>query len=133
MDNLKRRYCLLTVKDVEVHGDYIRVLTEKKNRPQACLNCHSSDILLHGISSITLKDSPYLASRVFLVINIKRFKCLTCKKTFLDQAPYRFKKSKMTEDFARCAKQVYRRHSLNKAAKILKVDRSTILNGLTVD
>lgn len=77
-------YSVLKVKQTD-HDYHIYVETI---RPLAvCPSCNASESVGYGRNEVLIKDLPIHAKRVGIYVNVRRFRCRQCGKTFMEKLP----------------------------------------------
>jgi transposase len=71
--------------DYEENNSYVFIRAKYELQAENCLKCYAPGKYLHryGTRLKTVKDFPAQGKYVFIKLSIQRYKCLSCKKTFV--------------------------------------------------
>ena len=96
MEIIEKRLFGFNIKNTKILCNSIRVFATTKNHTKLCNYCYSENVQLHGNSQIRLADLPYQDKKVMIFVTRKRFKCLSCSKTFQESIPHQSDRTRMT-------------------------------------
>ncbi len=90
MKNPKEILTLLGIPAEKVEQfDFIEGINEPSkimltllNNRTVCPHCGSSDVVVHGYYKANINNSIIRANKLYVEVNIRRYKCKKCKKTF---------------------------------------------------
>lgn len=82
-------------------GIGIIVSLEKQKKKAICPECGSATDKLHQNHRLTIKDLPISSQAVYLQINRRRWRCLSCGNKFSEELEFLKKKRTYTERFKR--------------------------------
>lgn len=100
---------------------------EARRKPTQCPNCKSSGSLqTHSIKTRTIRDLPLSGKQVILEAKVRRYKCLSCGKTFVEQFQ-NIDDSLFTKRLRdSIVKRVLRRETFTRIAKDYSVTDKTV-------
>jgi transposase len=89
------------------------VVVRAKKRPEVeyCPRCASPATSGYDTRRVTLKDEPFRALRVRLVVEKRRLRCQPCGKVFTEPLPWARKGFRHTERYARAVMEACERYS----------------------
>jgi len=130
MDFLANRYRLLSIKQIETHGQYFKVIASTTTHPDCCQYCRSKKLIPHGWKTIYLNDTPCYGYKVYLYVSKRRYKCGCCTRTFYEDVSYQYRNYRMTKYFAKYVRKEIKKDSLFGLSRKLRVGRPTLLNAI---
>lgn len=80
----------------ETEHDY-HIYAKTKVPSSMCPHCGANTAVGHGSDDITVKDLPIHGKRVGVYISVRRYKCRSCGKTFIESLPNINSKRQMTD------------------------------------
>ena len=72
-------------------------------QPNCCSKCGSESLYKHGTKSVIYRDIPRHMKPTVINAELKRYKCKSCKATFLQEVTGIYPDTRMTE---RCVKKI---------------------------
>jgi transposase len=116
-------YTITYLQEAE-HDYHIALETRSPNR--RCPNGHTEHCVGYGRFELLIHDLPMHGKRVGLYINVRRFQCRDCSKTFMEPLPGVDGEHRMTERLARWIGPQALRHTFTRVAEEIGVTEGTI-------
>lgn len=91
-------YKVLQVSELE--HDY-QIHAEVSEPPTHCPHCNHPEIVGFGRRDEVVMDTPVHGKRTGIMLNRRRFRCQSCRKTFLEPVPHKDERRQMTNRLMR--------------------------------
>lgn len=111
----------------ELELDY-QVQAEVAKPPTQCAHCNHSEIVGFGRRDEMIMDIPVLGKRTVIMLNRRRYRCQSCRKTFLEPVPNKDDKRQMTHRLIQYIEGESLRRTFSGVAEDVGVDEKTIRN-----
>lgn len=121
-------YKVLHVSELE--HDY-QVHAEVSEPPTHCPHCNHSEIVGFGRRDEVVMDTPVHCKRTGIMLNRRRYRCQSCRKTFLEPVPHKDDKRQMTNRLIQYIERESLRRTFSGVAEDVGVDEKTIRNIFT--
>ncbi|WP_324254718.1 transposase family protein [Halomonas sp. KAO] len=112
---------------MELEHDY-QVHAEVTEPPTRCPNCNHSEIVGFGRRDEVIMDTPVHGKRTGIMLNRRRYRCQSCRKTFLELVPHKDNKRQMTHRLIQYIERESLRRTFSGVAEDVGVDEKTIRN-----
>jgi len=116
------------VVGVEESAHDYHINAEISNPPFTCEGCGSDRLIGHGRNAQVIRDMPTHGKRVAIYLENRRWRCLDCKKTFMEPLPAVNAKREMTERLTRWIGQQSLKRTFASIADDTGLDEKTIRN-----
>ncbi len=120
------RYQGITVTEIKVLPDTIRIFAKTIENQHQCPYCDSTMLSRHALGNMRLTDIPYRTKSVLMFISRRRYRCKQCSKTFFDDIPFKDEHHRMTCALVNEIKERMKHLPCYRVAKILAVSRKAI-------
>ena len=111
----------------ETDHDY-HVYTEVSNPPSFCTACGSDCLIGHGRNEQVIRDLPTLGKRLAIYVHMRRWRCNSCGKTFMEALPALNVKREKTDRLVRWIGQLSLKRTFASIADDTGLDETTIRN-----
>lgn len=111
----------------ETDHDY-HITAEVSNPPGACPACQSDALRGHGRNEQLIRDMPTHGKRVAIYVDTRRWRCLSCGKTFMESLPAVNAKREMTDRLTKWIGQQSLKRTFASIADDTGLDEKTIRN-----
>lgn len=111
----------------ELEHDY-QVHAEVAESPTHCPHCNHSKIVGFGRRDEMILDTPVHGKRTGILLNRRRYRCQSCRKTFLEPVPHKDDKRQMTNRLIQYIEQESLRRTFSGVAEDVGVDEKTVRN-----
>ncbi|EXU75307.1 ISL3 family transposase [Erwinia mallotivora] len=118
-------YKVLQVTELE--HDY-QVHAEVSEQPTYCPHCNYSEIIGFGRRDEVIMDTPVHGKRRGIMLNRRRYRCQSCRKTFLEPVPHKDDKRQMTDRLIQYIERESLRRTFSGVAEDVGVDEKTVRN-----
>ncbi|MEW5288587.1 ISL3 family transposase [Erwinia papayae] len=118
-------YKVLQVTELE--HDY-QVHAEVSEPPTYCPHCNYSEIIGFGRRDEVIMDTPVHGKRRGIMLNRRRYRCQSCRKTFLEPVPHKDDKRQMTDRLIQYIEHESLRQTFSGVAEDVGVDEKTVRN-----
>lgn len=109
------------------HDGRAEAMVEYTVDPEACLKCGCIGRLYsHGPQSREYRDTPAFGERLALMVNVRRYMCRECGKTFMQPLPDMDEKHQMTNRLKRFIERQSLLHTFSYVADMAGVDEGTV-------
>jgi transposase len=116
----------LVALDIEETEHDYHVFAKAKKRPLQCPHCNSNDFVGFGRKEQLVRDLPIHGKRVGIYIDTKRFKCKSCKRTFLERLPDVDEKRQMTSRLLAWIGKKAIKHTFVSVAEEIGITENTV-------
>lgn len=117
-----------TVVRVEESDHDYHVYADTSNTPVVCAVCGSDRLSGHGRNEQVIRDLPTHGKRLAIYVDTRRWRCLSCGKTFMEKLPAVNAKREMTERLTRWIGQQSLKRTFASIADDTGLDEKTIRN-----
>ncbi|MDW0920018.1 ISL3 family transposase [Mannheimia haemolytica] len=118
-------YKVLQVSELE--HDY-QVHAEVSEPPTQCPHCNHPEIVGFGRRDEVIMDTPVHGRRTGIMLNRRRYRCQSCRKTFLEPVPHKDEKRQMTNRLIQYIERESLRRTFSSVAEDVGVDEKTVRN-----
>ena len=118
-------YKVLQVSELE--HDY-KVHAEVTEPPTHCPHCSHFEIVGFGRRDEVIMDTPVHGKRTGIMLNRRRFRCQSCRKTFLEPVPHKDDRRQMTNRLIQYIERESLRRTFSGVAEDVGVDEKTVRN-----
>jgi len=118
-------YKVLQVTELE--HDY-QVHAEVAAPPTYCPHCNHPEIVGFGRRDEVIMDTPIHGKRTGIMLNRRRCRCKSCRKTFLESVPHKDDKRQMTHRLIQYIERESLRRTFSGVAEDVGVDEKTVRN-----
>lgn len=118
-------YSVVEVKELE--HDY-QIRAEVAEPSTQCPHCRHPVIVGFGRRNEVIMDIPTRGKPTGITLNRRRYRCQSCRKTFLEYVPHKDAKRQMTSRLVRYIEHESQRRAFAGIAKDVGVDEKTIRN-----
>ena len=115
------------VNVAELEHDY-QVQAEVAKPPTHCPHCNHPEIVGFGRRDELVMDTPVHGKRTGIMLNRRRYRCQSCRKTFLETVPHKDDKRQMTSRLIQYIERESLRRTFSGVAEDVGVDEKTIRN-----
>jgi transposase len=115
------------VRVEETDHDY-HITAEVSNPPTACPSCQSDALRGHGRNEQVIRDMPTHGKRVGIYVDTRRWRCLSCGKTFMESLPAVNVKREMTDRLTKWIGQQSLKRTFASIAEEVGIDEKTVRN-----
>jgi len=115
------------VRVEETDHDY-HITAEVSNPPSVCPSCRSDSLRGHGRNEQVIRDMPTHGKRVGIYVDTRRWRCLSCGKTFMESLPAVNAKREMTDRLTKWIGQQSLKRTFASIADDTGLDEKTIRN-----
>ncbi|MEG3764976.1 ISL3 family transposase [Alteromonas sp. 14N.309.X.WAT.G.H12] len=112
---------------VELEHDY-QVQAAVAKQPTHCPRCHHTEIVGFGRRDELILDTPHHGKRTCIILNRRRYRCQSCRQTFMEQVPHKDEKRQMTHRLVQYIERESLRCTFSAVAEDVGVDEKTIRN-----
>jgi len=116
---------LTVTKECNLDAQY-KVYAKAKTKTKECPMCTQTEIVRYGKYKSYLHDIPIKNKPTVIIFARSRYRCNSCRKTFLERVPYRYEQRMMTERLIEFIKMESVRRSMCSIAKEIGVHEKTI-------
>lgn len=118
-------YRVVRVKETD--RDY-HITAEVSNPPSVCPSCQSDALRGHGRNEHVIRDMPTHGKRVGIYVDTRRWRCLSCGKTFMESLPAVNAKREMTDRLTKWIGQQSLKRTFASIAEEVGIDEKTVRN-----
>lgn len=111
----------------ETTHDY-HVYAAVDSAPDACIACRSTNVVGHGRSEQLIRDLPTHGKRVGIYVDVQRYRCRGCGKTFGQRLPHVDEKREMTARLVKWVGAQSLRRTFASLAEDIGTDEKTVRN-----
>lgn len=115
------------VNVAELEHDY-QVQAEVAKPPTHCPHCNHPEIVGFGRRDEVIMDTPVHGRRTGIMLNRRRYRCQSCRKTFLEPVPHKDEKRQMTNRLIQYIERESLRRTFSSVAEDVGVDEKTVRN-----
>lgn len=115
------------VRVEETDHDY-HITAEVSNPPSVCPSCRSDALRGHGRNEQVIRDMPTHGKRVGIYVDTRRWRCLSCGKTFMEALPAVNAKREMTDRLTKWIGQQSLKRTFASIAEEVGIDEKTVRN-----
>lgn len=115
------------VRVEETDHDY-HITAEVSNPPSVCPSCRSDSLRGHGRNEQLIRDIPTHGKRVGIYVDTRRWRCLSCGKTFMESLPAVNAKREMTDRLTKWIGQQSLKRTFASIAEEVGIDEKTVRN-----
>jgi transposase len=115
------------VNVAELEHDY-QVQAEVAKPPTHCPHCNHPEIVGFGRREEIVMDTPVHGKRTGIMLNRRRYRCQSCRKTFMEPVPHKDDKRQMTHRLIQYIERESLRRTFSGVAEDVGVDEKTIRN-----
>lgn len=105
--------------DTIIHAEYLI-------QPDKCSKCGSDQLYKHGTKSVVYRDIPHKMKPTVIQAELRRYKCRTCKATFLQEVTGIYPDTRMTERCVKKIQDICLDYTFSDVAKMIGCDSKTI-------
>lgn len=107
--------------------DY-QVYAEVLEPPTHCSHCNHVEIVGFGRHDEIIMDIPIHGKHTSILLNRRRYRCQSCRKTFLEPVPHKDDKRHMTQRLIQFIERESLRCTFSSVAENVGVDEKTVRN-----
>jgi len=130
VSNILNRPDYKVLQVTELEHDY-QVHAEVSEPPTHCPHCNHSEIVGFGRRDEVIMDTPVHGKRTGIMLNRRRYRCQSCRKTFLEPVPHKDDKRQMTHRLIQYVEHESLRRTFSGVAEDVGVDEKTVRNIFT--
>ncbi|HHA1618107.1 TPA: ISL3 family transposase, partial [Enterobacter cloacae] len=127
MTNILNWHDYKVLQVVELEHDY-QVHAEVTEPTTRCPNCNHSETVGFGRRDEVIMDTPVHGKRTGIMLNRRRYRCQSCRKTFLEPVPHKDNKRQMTRRLIQYIERESLRRTFSGVAEDVGVDEKTVRN-----
>lgn len=105
--------------DTIIHAEYLI-------QPNCCPKCDSNQLYKHDTKAVIFRDIPRLMKPTVINAELRRYKCKTCKATFLQEVSGIYPDTRMTERCVKKIQDICLDYTFSDVAKMIGCDSKTI-------
>lgn len=120
---------ILGIEEVVTEKE-VRILVKLKPKVDCCACCGSKKIEFKEWKTRMIKHALFLNKETIFILKERRYRCLSCKKTFYEPNPFALKRSRLTHEMIFCILEKLRDFNITykNVGKDLKISDTTVIN-----
>ncbi|EEY94026.1 transposase [Acinetobacter junii SH205] len=95
-------------------------------QPDKCPKCGSDQLYKHGTKPVIYRDIPRHMKPTVINVEVKRYRCKSCKATFLQEVTGIYPDTRMTERFVKKIQDICLDYTFSDTARMMGCDSKTI-------
>ena len=118
-------YNVINVTELE---DKYEVLAEVAEPATHCVHCNHEEIVGFGRRREVIVDTPVNGKRTYIMLNRRRYRCKSCRRTFLECVQHKHNRRQMTHGLIKYIAHECLQRPFTHVADDVGVDEKTIRN-----